>query len=85
MDIVHKLPKDLQMKVFRFYAQHPCAKLIHEQMEKQYEHLYNVYDYGDRYIKTGRHTKQQAFDLCRRSFAMNYFVRRYGDSWLFYT
>ena len=79
MDIMQQLPKELQWNVFRFYAQHPCAKLIHEQLESQFEHHCILYEYLKRYPTTSKHT---LFDKSRRLFAMNYFLSRNGESWI---
>lgn len=79
MDILEQLPKELHWNVFRFYAQHPCANLIHEQLVSQFEFHCKLYDYVKRYPKT---PKQTLFDKSRHLFAMNYFVKRNGESWI---
>ena len=51
MNIVEKLPKELQDKVFYHFAEHPCAALVKEWYRHCY-YLWAHYEYKSGYYMT---------------------------------
>lgn len=58
MEIYNQLPKELQNKVFYFMS-HPCADMIKQNINEQFEHKYKVYSYEERFINKGTTTKEE--------------------------
>ena len=84
MDVAKSLPVELQNKVFYYCFQHPCATMVQEEMDRRFEHAFQTYDWEARYIRRGRFTKREVFDMNRRNFSMHYFMNRNGETWLQY-
>ena len=84
MDVVKNLPNELQNKVFYYSFQHPCATMMQDEMDRRFEHVFQMYDWEVRYIRRGKFTKREIYDINRRNFSMHYFMNRNGETWLQY-
>jgi len=58
MDIITLLPQETENKIFLFMS-HPCADMIRNCINEDFEHHFKVYNYKERYIDTGIRTKEE--------------------------
>jgi len=55
---IQNLPVELQNKVFYFMS-HPCADMMKQNINEQFEHQYVVYSFKERFTDTGITTKEE--------------------------
>jgi hypothetical protein len=68
MEIYRSTTKRATEQSILLYVSHPCADMIKQNINEQFEHKYKVYSYEERIINKGTTTKEELrnkyFTLC---------------------
>ena len=73
MDIIKDLPTELQNKVFFYFAQHPCATLIREEFDRQFEKWYKLHLIHKRTFNEAPDPESKVYDNFKIHFQNRYF------------